>query len=75
MRLDEPGNRQGELLLDRCPQCRGLWLDRGEMETLIRSEGPGANAADAAAGEVAEAGGPAEAVEAALGQAVHQVNQ
>jgi Zn-finger nucleic acid-binding protein len=39
-----------ELLLDRCPQCRGLWLDRGEMETLIRAEGAGA---DEAAGEVA----------------------
>jgi Zn-finger nucleic acid-binding protein len=41
------------LLLDRCPQCRGLWLDRGEMETLIRSEGPGADGADAVAEEVA----------------------
>jgi uncharacterized protein len=21
--------------IDYCPQCRGVWLDRGELDTLI----------------------------------------
>lgn len=24
--------------IDACPQCRGVWLDRGELERLTRSE-------------------------------------
>jgi Zn-finger nucleic acid-binding protein len=31
--LDEQ-NRDG-IVIDVCPQCRGLWLDRGELERLI----------------------------------------
>lgn len=27
-------NRQG-VELDICPQCRGVWLDRGELEKLL----------------------------------------
>ena len=27
-------NRNG-VLIDVCPQCRGVWLDRGEMEKLL----------------------------------------
>ncbi|MCF2151719.1 zf-TFIIB domain-containing protein [Desmonostoc muscorum LEGE 12446] len=27
-------NRQG-VEIDYCPQCRGIWLDRGELEKLI----------------------------------------
>jgi Zn-finger nucleic acid-binding protein len=42
-----------ELRLDRCPQCRGVWLDRGEMESLIRSGSSGAPTEDVAAVEVA----------------------
>jgi len=26
-----------DVLIDVCPQCRGVWLDRGEMEKLIAS--------------------------------------
>jgi Zn-finger nucleic acid-binding protein len=26
--------RQG-IEIDHCPQCRGIWLDRGELEKLI----------------------------------------
>lgn len=24
--------------IDYCPECRGIWLDRGELEKLIQSE-------------------------------------
>ena len=27
------------LTIDRCPQCRGVWLDRGELEKLIARAG------------------------------------
>ncbi|MCE2998517.1 MAG: zf-TFIIB domain-containing protein [Betaproteobacteria bacterium] len=30
--------RQG-VNIDYCHQCRGVWLDRGELETLIRRTG------------------------------------
>lgn len=23
------------ILIDRCPDCRGVWLDRGELEKLL----------------------------------------
>jgi Zn-finger nucleic acid-binding protein len=31
--LDEK-TRDG-VVIDACPQCRGIWLDRGELEKLI----------------------------------------
>ncbi len=35
-------DRQG-VEIDYCPQCRGVWLDRGELDKLIeRSERPAA---------------------------------
>jgi Zn-finger nucleic acid-binding protein len=37
-------DRQG-VEIDYCPQCRGVWLDRGELDKLIeRAAGPGAPA-------------------------------
>jgi Zn-finger nucleic acid-binding protein len=30
-------DREG-ITIDVCPQCRGLWLDRGELEKLIARE-------------------------------------
>jgi len=30
----EERERDG-VVIDVCPQCRGIWLDRGELETLI----------------------------------------
>jgi Zn-finger nucleic acid-binding protein len=34
--------RQG-IEIDYCPTCRGVWLDRGELDKIIeRSEGPAA---------------------------------
>jgi Zn-finger nucleic acid-binding protein len=29
--------RQG-IEIDHCPQCRGVWLDRGELDKLIERE-------------------------------------
>ncbi len=35
-------DRQG-VEIDYCPQCRGVWLDRGELDKIIeRSAGQGA---------------------------------
>jgi uncharacterized protein len=31
--------RQG-VEIDYCPQCRGVWLDRGELDKLIERTGP-----------------------------------
>ncbi len=27
--------------IDYCPQCRGVWLDRGELDRIIEGSGPG----------------------------------
>lgn len=32
---------------DMCPRCRGVWLDRGELEKLMALEGEEAQAASA----------------------------
>ena len=41
-------DRQG-IEIDYCPQCRGVWLDRGELDKIIdRSVPPEAPAAPAA---------------------------
>lgn len=29
---------KGDLIIDVCPNCRGVWLDAGEMEKLIAAE-------------------------------------
>jgi len=35
-----PMERQG-IEIDHCPTCRGVWLDRGELEKIVeRSAGP-----------------------------------
>ena len=44
-------DRQG-VEIDYCPQCRGVWLDRGELDKLIDREaerGPGRSAPGAGA--------------------------
>ena len=30
--------------IDYCPQCRGVWLDRGELDKIIERSAPGAGA-------------------------------
>ena len=37
-------NRQG-VEIDYCPQCRGVWLDRGELDKIIERSGPSGVAA------------------------------
>ena len=36
-------DRQG-IEIDYCPQCRGVWLDRGELDKIIERSGVPANA-------------------------------
>jgi Zn-finger nucleic acid-binding protein len=45
-------DRQG-VEIDYCPQCRGVWLDRGELDKLIALAGPAAPTAPAARHPVA----------------------
>ncbi len=40
-------DRQG-IEIDYCPQCRGVWLDRGELDKLIERAAPQASAPAAA---------------------------
>lgn len=35
--------------IDYCPQCRGVWLDRGELDKIIERAAPQAAASPAAA--------------------------
>lgn len=30
---------RGEVQIDVCPSCRGVWLDASELETIVASEG------------------------------------
>ena len=36
-------DRQG-IEIDYCPQCRGVWLDRGELDKIIERSGPAQSA-------------------------------
>jgi uncharacterized protein len=36
-------DRQG-VEIDYCPQCRGVWLDRGELDKIIERSAPAASA-------------------------------
>ena len=29
--------------IDYCPQCRGVWLDKGELDKIIERSGSGSN--------------------------------
>lgn len=33
--------RRADVELDVCPQCRGIWLDRGELEKILDHERKG----------------------------------
>jgi hypothetical protein len=39
-------DRQG-IEIDYCPQCRGVWLDRGELDKIIERSAPAAAPAQA----------------------------
>lgn len=30
---------RGGIEIDRCPNCQGVWLDRGELDELIEADG------------------------------------
>ena len=43
MRCPSCGSRlieveRSEILIDACPDCRGIWLDRGELDKLLERE-------------------------------------
>jgi Zn-finger nucleic acid-binding protein len=40
-------DRQG-IEIDYCPQCRGVWLDRGELDKIIERSAPQAAASGSA---------------------------
>ncbi|HTM95377.1 MAG TPA: zf-TFIIB domain-containing protein [Croceibacterium sp.] len=40
-------DRQG-IEIDYCPQCRGVWLDRGELDKIVERSAPQAAPAPAA---------------------------
>jgi uncharacterized protein len=45
--------------IDYCPECRGVWLDRGELDKIIdRVGGPGTDAGGAAVPGVAPVAAP-----------------
>ncbi|HYO64101.1 MAG TPA: zf-TFIIB domain-containing protein [Pyrinomonadaceae bacterium] len=33
----------GNVFVDRCEQCHGIWLDEGELERITRGEAEGGN--------------------------------
>ena len=41
-------DRQG-IEIDYCPQCRGVWLDRGELDKIVERSAPAPAAAPAPA--------------------------
>ena len=51
-------DRQG-IEIDYCPQCRGVWLDRGELDKIVeRSAGQAAPQQQRPAPDYARHGGP-----------------
>ena len=50
-------DRQG-IEIDYCPQCRGVWLDRGELDKIIERSAPPAQAAPAAAAAAPQPAAP-----------------
>jgi Zn-finger nucleic acid-binding protein len=51
-------DRQG-IEIDYCPNCRGVWLDRGELDKIIeRSAAPGGGAASVPPQQQPGYGGP-----------------
>jgi Zn-finger nucleic acid-binding protein len=38
-------DRQG-VEIDYCPKCRGVWLDRGELDKILERSGPAARSAE-----------------------------
>lgn len=49
------------ITVDQCTECRGVFLDRGELERLIDAEGAALQTQGAAPAPAADEGGQAEA--------------
>ncbi len=49
--------RQG-VEIDYCPQCRGVWLDRGELDKIIERSGRDQAAQQAPAAPLQQPGAP-----------------
>ncbi len=47
--------RQG-VEIDYCPECRGVWLDRGELDKILERADPGDRGDDRPRGEDREDG-------------------
>jgi uncharacterized protein len=60
--------RQG-IEIDYCPQCRGVWLDRGELDKIIERSAPAQQAAPAAAAAPAPQAPPQPSAPLHQGQA------
>ena len=56
-------DRQG-IEIDYCPQCRGVWLDRGELDKIIERSAP----VETAGGPAAPAPQPAAPIRQSGGQ-------
>ena len=39
-RVDLVMSERQRVEIDYCPKCRGIWLDRGELDTIIERAGP-----------------------------------
>jgi len=48
-------DRQG-IEIDYCPQCRGVWLDRGELDKIVERNAPAPAPAPAPQAAPAQAG-------------------
>ncbi len=60
---------RGGVEIDYCPKCRGVWLDRGELDKIIdRAAGPAPVAAQAPAPRPAPGAGPVYQQEPGYGQ-------
>jgi uncharacterized protein len=53
-------DRQG-IEIDYCPQCRGVWLDRGELDNIVERSAPQAAQPPRPAPGYAQHGGQAHA--------------
>ena len=53
-------DRQG-IEIDYCPQCRGVWLDRGELDKIIERSVPQSSQTQRPAPGYAQHGGPGHA--------------
>lgn len=48
-------DRGGGIVIDRCPAGHGIWLDRGEIHSLVEAFAPGADGGGASGGQAAAA--------------------